>query len=361
MLSRLKSIIASTVLIISSVVNIYAGNCCKEGCKCCKGSSNTSSNNGGKDGGPNITTKNITLGSDKTLDLDGTKLTAETTLNAKTAGIVSSNFYDEKGAKSFTIWENTDKNVFDECKQKNIKVNFTGGGDTHILALVHIKYGKDNHKYYYVYCSDGNSDDYSNTIFIGLLGIEEVIILNNGSNLTKVYLMFNNCTNLTNLNLSNFNTQNVTDMGCMFYECSSLTSLDLSSFNTQNVTDISYMFYGCRRLQSLDLSKFNTQKVNNMQAMFQACYLLDDIKLSSFNTQNVTDMSFMFNECSSLEKLDLSKFNTQNVNDIDYMFGNCNEKLKIKVGTDTTTKTGLIEQAQEDGYKVYNNGVCSKI
>ena len=43
--------------------------------------------------------------------------------------------------------------------------------------------------------------------------------------------MFNYCTSLKSLDLSNFNTQKVKDMSSMFYHCSSL-SLDLSNFNT---------------------------------------------------------------------------------------------------------------------------------
>ena len=34
--------------------------------------------------------------------------------------------------------------------------------------------------------------------------------------------MFSNCSSLTNLDLSNFNTQNVTDMNDMFCDCGSL-------------------------------------------------------------------------------------------------------------------------------------------
>ena len=37
--------------------------------------------------------------------------------------------------------------------------------------------------------------------------------------------MFRDCNSLTNLNLSNFNTQNVTDMEHMFSFCNSLTNL----------------------------------------------------------------------------------------------------------------------------------------
>ena len=57
--------------------------------------------------------------------------------------------------------------------------------------------------------------------------------------------MFDLCSSLKELNLSNFNTNNVADMSYMFYECSSLKELNLSNFNTNNVTDMSYMLVGC--------------------------------------------------------------------------------------------------------------------
>ena len=61
--------------------------------------------------------------------------------------------------------------------------------------------------------------------------------------------MFHGCELLTNLNLSNFNTQNATNMEWMFYNCKSLTNLDLSKFNTQNVTDMGGMFSDCKSLK----------------------------------------------------------------------------------------------------------------
>ena len=56
--------------------------------------------------------------------------------------------------------------------------------------------------------------------------------------------MFSNCSSLTSLNLSNFNTNNVNDMNSMFSFCSSLTSLNLSNFNTNNVNDMNSIFKG---------------------------------------------------------------------------------------------------------------------
>ena len=50
--------------------------------------------------------------------------------------------------------------------------------------------------------------------------------------------MFSECSSLTSLNLSDFNTSNVQDMSSMFQLCSSLTSLNISNFNTNNVQNI---------------------------------------------------------------------------------------------------------------------------
>ena len=38
-------------------------------------------------------------------------------------------------------------------------------------------------------------------------------------------------------------------MGSMFFGCSSLTNINLSNFNTNNATDMGCMFYGCRALK----------------------------------------------------------------------------------------------------------------
>jgi len=91
----------------------------------------------------------------------------------------------------------------------------------------------------------------------------------------KIYInkMFYNCSSLTYLNLSNFNTNNVTNMSYMFYNCSSLNSLNLSNFNTNNVKNISCMFYGvngknCKLIcnDAAILQKFND--LNNFEIIF---------------------------------------------------------------------------------------------
>ena len=150
----------------------------------------------------------------------------------------------------------------------------------------------------------------------------------NTQNVTNMRSMFNGCSSLSNLDLSNFNTQNVTNMRAMFFKCSSLSKLDLSKFNTENVTDMLYMFYGCSSLYNIDLSNFNTENVTNMSYMFSRCSSLYNLDLSKFNTQNVTNMSSMFKDCSSLLYADLSNFNTVNMPDMNEMFAGCTNLKK---------------------------------
>ena len=155
-------------------------------------------------------------------------------------------------------------------------------------------------------------------------------------NIINMDHMFYGCESLTNINLSNFNTQNVTNMDGLFGECESLTNIDLSKFNTQNTTNMDHMFYGCESLTNIDLSNFNTQNVTNMEWMFCGCKSLTNIDLSNFNTQNVINMNGLFGECESLTNIDLSNFNTQNVISMEWMFCGCKSLKNIDLSNFNT-------------------------
>ena len=199
----------------------------------------------------------------------------------------------------------------------------------------------------------------------------------NTSNVQRMDAMFYGCSGLTSLDVSNFNTSNVVLMTRtvdtvldyytgysggqevqiaennelfrfgMFAQCSSLTSLDLSSFNTSKVTDMRGLFEGCKNLTSLNVSSFNTSNVKYMDAMFRGCSSLTSLDLSNFNTSHVVSMGDvhrffynsgsagqygdyryqtnggMFENCTSLSSLDLSNFYTPNVARMYNMFCNC--------------------------------------
>ena len=108
--------------------------------------------------------------------------------------------------------------------------------------------------------------------------------------------------------LEYLNTANVEIMDNMFNGCSALTSLDLTNFNTANVKFMDYMFNGCSALTSLDLTNFNTAKVTYMNNMFEGCSALTTIYASDkFDTDNVKHGLDMFTGCKSLKDYSDSK------------------------------------------------------
>ena len=164
------------------------------------------------------------------------------------------------------------------------------------------------------YNYDGNNDRYN-----GIVPWEITEASFKGSNTSKVTdmsSMFNGCSGLTSLDVSNFDTSNVTSMSSMFSSCSGLASLDLSNFNTSNVTNMHHMFSSCPGLTSLDLSKFDTSKVTYMHNMFYGCSRLTSLDLSGWDTSNVTDMSDMFDGCTSLNTIRMKGCNQTTIQNI---------------------------------------------
>ena len=164
----------------------------------------------------------------------------------------------------------------------------------------------------------------------------------NTANVEFMDNMFNGCSALKSLDLTNFNTAKVTDMGNMFYGCSALTSLDLTNFNTAKVEFMYYMFEGCSALTSLDLTNFNTANVEYMNNMFEGCSALKSLNLTNFNTENVTNMSCMFMGCSGLESLNLTNFNTENVTDMSSMFSGCSALKSLDLTKFNTAKVEIM-------------------
>lgn len=164
-----------------------------------------------------------------------------------------------------------------------------------------------------------------------------------GSSVTYLKAMFNNCTSLTELNLSGSNSENVKDMSEMFEGCRALSKLVLTDFKTEQVTTMESLFRNCSKLETLDVSSFNTENVTTMVGMFNNCSSLLSLDLSGFNTANVTEMSSMFKDCSSLRSLDLSSFNTRKVSAMQSMFKGCTNLESIDFSSfDTENMTSMI-------------------
>ena len=66
--------------------------------------------------------------------------------------------------------------------------------------------------------------------------------------------------------------------------------------------DCSSMFFNCSKLTSIDMSGFDTSSVTNMTSMFTSCFMLETIYASTgFDTSSVTTSDYMFGSCTSLK------------------------------------------------------------
>ena len=144
----------------------------------------------------------------------------------------------------------------------------------------------------------------------------------------------------------------------MFNGCSALTSLDLTNFNTANVKFMDYMFKGCSALTSLDLTNFNTANVTYMNNMFEGCSALTTIYASDkFDTDNVWSGSDMFTGCKSLKDYSDSKTDHTNAYcGTDGYFTPVFDYAELNKGTRTLTfRRGLSKSAGAYDLNVGNN------
>ena len=233
---------------------------------------------------------------------------------------------DYKYENEKEIKENCEIKINNELIPFSYKYKFKTKGK--YLIQYSFKKNLSNMSYMFIYCKSLTDINLSNL---------------NTQNETNMSLMFGICSSLTNINFSNFNTQNVIDMSYMFYSCGSLSKIDLSNFNTQNVKDMTGLFQYCGSLINVDLSNLNTQKIKDIHCMFQSCRSLKNIDLSNLNTQNVESMSYLFQDCKSLVNANLSNLNTQNVKCMHFMFQCCESLTSINLSNLNTQNVSIIE------------------
>ena len=148
------------------------------------------------------------------------------------------------------------------------------------------------------------------------------------ANVTNTDEMFYKCTNLTELDLSHFDTSKVTSMHSMFANCFSLKSLDVTKFDTSRVTKM-YSMFEYSKIPVLNLSSFNTSSVTTMSYMFKGANCVE-LNLSNFNTSNVAHMYMMFYGCANLATI-IGTIDMKSCTDWHYMFYDCHKLTGVKI------------------------------
>jgi surface protein len=120
--------------------------------------------------------------------------------------------------------------------------------------------------------------------------------INTSDGIYSMRRMFLGCTRIISINNLPC-TSNVTDMSQMFQDCRNLTLLDLSSFDVTNVNNMNDMFYNCRELTSLNLNGWELNDMVNTNSMFSGCnnlrelYLLNPDDTTYMKIQNALNQS----------------------------------------------------------------------
>ena len=203
----------------------------------------------------------------------------------------------------------------------------------------------------YQYCPDSinlnnqayniNNNDDCHLIYItGSNMINSVKLIWNNK-LADIQTMFKDLKNITEVDLSEFDSSFVQLSNLMFKGCESITSINFDNFNTPLLRNMIGMFYDCFSLKELDLSFFDTSKVTNMSLLFHRCTSLSSVNLNNFNTSEVLSMSYMFFICKSLTTLDLSGFDTSKVSEIKYMFYDCEFLVSLDLSMFNTSATDI--------------------
>ena len=105
--------------------------------------------------------------------------------------------------------------------------------------------------------------------------------------------MFLDCSGLTSIDLSSFNTEHVDNMNSMFGGCTNLTTLDLTSFNTSYLLVTDWMFYYCRNLRTIYVGdNWDTGSLDSSEGMFKDCVSLVGGMGTTYNESNPKDATY---------------------------------------------------------------------
>lgn len=163
-------------------------------------------------------------------------------------------------------------------------------------------------------------------------------------NETSLNGLFRYNTNLTNINVSNWDTSNITSLSFAFASMTNLERVDFAEWDVSHVTDFFAMFNASNKVKIIDVSKWDTSSAINMGWMLTGNNL-KYLDVNHFDTSKVTNMYAMFSNSRSLTQLDISKFDTSNVLDFGHVFAhwiNVCEELNIS-GLNLTKCTSMKE------------------
>lgn len=176
-------------------------------------------------------------------------------------------------------------------------------------------------------------------------------------NTSKVYnmqLAFYNCKSLQTIPVRDWDTRGLCYMDKAFANCESLTNLDVSKWDTSKVVEMTNVFNRCSSLTTLDVSKWKTSNVERTEKLFNNCEKLTSLDVSKWDTGNITTANAMFSACRALTNLDVSKWNTSKMKDVSYMFSSCSKLTSLDVSKWNTSNIRTMDSMFSDCISLTN-------
>lgn len=249
--------------------------------------------------------------------------------------------------------ERIDMNAFRNCNITKLSTLFSS--DTKLKNITNIGNmnvsKSDGISYVFSNCSaltqldlsnwDTSNIQYMIGTFSGCTNLTEINC--SGWNTSKVYNMqaaFYNCKSLQTLPVRDWDTRSVMYMDNAFAYCESLTNLDVSKWDTSKVVELTNVFYHCSSLTTLDVSKWKTTNVLRAENLFAVCEKLTSLDVSKWDTSNITTANAMFSACRALTSLDVSKWNTIKMKNTASMFASCTKLTSLDVSKWNTSSIG---------------------
>lgn len=116
----------------------------------------------------------------------------------------------------------------------------------------------------------------------------------------------------------------------LFQNCTNLTDVDLSFLNVSNVTRYCWVFKGCSKIKHIKLNGWDAGKGNNIQSMFEGCSSLEELDLGGWKNagNNITDSSYTtFSGLKSLKILNLSGWTNTTISQYAFYFSRLPDKI----------------------------------
>lgn len=105
----------------------------------------------------------------------------------------------------------------------------------------------------------------------------------------------NNPVDFNDVDLSNMNSIRA------IFQFQKFEYIDVSTWNpaNYNLIDLGLMFYECRNLKELDLSSWDVSNVKSFQGMFCECKQLEKLNIDTWKISPYANTTNMFKDCNS--------------------------------------------------------------